>query len=217
MDTKPRKLGFYLAARGRSRTREFCIIIHVVIFFIQKINPIRSNKFPQKGLTNRQIRGIILIEKGKEMTAMKKNITINFDMDGTIADLYGVANWLDCVTNGNTFPYENARPLVKMNELANRLNALQRNGYQVAIITWLARGATEEYNKAVTTAKLNWLANVMPTVHWDRITVVPYGTPKENFCNNHLDVLFDDEEPNRTNWTGRAYDVNNILEVLAEM
>ena len=23
------------------------------------------------------------------------NITINFDMDGTIADLYGVENWLD--------------------------------------------------------------------------------------------------------------------------
>ena len=151
------------------------------------------------------------------MTTMEMNITINFDMDGTIADLYGVANWLDCIINETTFPYENARPLVRMNELANRLNALQRNGYQVAIITWLARGATEEYNQAVTTAKLNWLANVMPTVHWDRITVVPYGTPKENFCNNPLDVLFDDEEPNRNNWTGRAYDVQNILEILTEM
>ena len=27
--------------------------------------------------------------------ANKMNITINFDMDGTIADLYGVENWLE--------------------------------------------------------------------------------------------------------------------------
>ena len=104
-----------------------------------------------------------------------------------------------------------------MNELANRLNALQKNGYRVAVITWLARGATDEYNQAVATAKRNWLANVMPTVKWNEITIVPYGTPKQNFCHTPLDVLFDDEEPNRTNWTGRAYDVQNILEVLAEM
>ena len=32
------------------------------------------------------------------------NITINFDMDGTIADLYGVENWLEYLIAGDTFP-----------------------------------------------------------------------------------------------------------------
>ena len=35
--------------------------------------------------------------------------------------------------------------------------------------------------------------------------------------NNETYVLFDDEEHNRTTWTGRAFDVNNILEILREI
>ena len=145
------------------------------------------------------------------------NITINFDMDGTIADLYGVENWLDYLIAENTFPYANAKPLVRLNLLARRLNTLQRNGYEIAVISWLSKSGTEEYNRAVTEVKRAWLKKHLPSVNWDRITIVPYGTPKENFCNNPLDVLFDDEERNRTNWTGKAYDVQNILEILAEM
>ena len=145
------------------------------------------------------------------------NITINFDMDGTIADLYGVENWLDHLIAENTFPYANAKPLVRLNLLARRLNTLQRNGYNIAVISWLSKSGTEEYNRAVTEVKKAWLKKHLPSVNWDRITIVPYGTPKENFCNNPLDVLFDDEERNRVNWTGKAYDVQNILEILAKM
>ena len=146
--------------------------------------------------------------------AKNLNITINFDMDGTIADLYGVENWLDYLTAEDTTPYDVAKPLVRFATLARRLNALKAKGYNIAIITWLSKCGTDEYNKAVTTAKLNWLAKHLPSVKWDNIVVVPYGTPKENYCGNPLDVLFDDEEHNRNNWTGRAYDVKNILEIL---
>jgi hypothetical protein len=145
------------------------------------------------------------------------NITINFDMDGTIADLYGVENWLDYLIAENTLPYEVARPLVRLNHLARRLNTLQRNGYNIAVISWLSKSGTEEYNRAVTEVKMAWLKKHLPSVEWDRVTIVPYGTPKENFCNNPLDILFDDEERNRNNWTGRAYDVQNILEILREI
>lgn len=148
---------------------------------------------------------------------MEMTIRINFDLDGTIADLYGVENWLDYILAEDTTPYEMARPLVRFATLARRLNALQRKGYEIAVITWLARGATNEYNNAVANAKLEWLNRHLPTVNWNEITIVPYGTPKQNYCYNPLDVLFDDEEHNRTEWTGRAYDVQNILEVLAEM
>lgn len=144
-------------------------------------------------------------------------ITINFDMDGTLCNLYGIKNWLDYLIAEDVFPYANAKPLIRFATLARRLNTLQRNGYNLAVISWLSKSGTEEYNEAVTEVKKAWLKKHLPSVNWNEIHIVPYGTPKQNFCNSPLDVLFDDEERNRNNWTGKAYDVENILEILAEM
>ena len=149
---------------------------------------------------------------------MKKlNITINFDMDGTIADLYGVENWLEMLIAEDATPYAEAEPLLRLCALARKLNALQRNGYELGIISWLSKSGSEEYNEAVIEAKLKWLANHLPSVHWDYINIVPYGTPKQNFCESPFDILFDDEAKNRDNWTGIAYDVQNIMEVLKNL
>ena len=145
---------------------------------------------------------------------MKMRITINFDMDGTIADLYGVENWLDYLIAENPFPYENACPLLRLSALARRLNALQKQGYELAIISWLSKNGSDAYNAIVAEAKKEWLKKHLPSVAWDKIIIVPYGTPKENYCNSPFDVLFDDEERNRTNWTGKAFDVDNIMEIL---
>ena len=144
----------------------------------------------------------------------KMNITINFDMDGTIADLYGVNGWLEMLIAEDETPYAIAEPLLRLSALARRLNTLQRNGYNIAVISWLSKCGTAEYNEKVTRAKLEWLEKHLPSVKWDRVTIVDYGTPKENYCENPLDILFDDEEHNRNNWNGIAYDVNDILEVL---
>ena len=149
--------------------------------------------------------------------AKTMNITINFDMDGTIADLYANPNWLAMLRAYDPTPYETAKPLLRLATLARRLNTLQRNGYRIAVVSWLSKESTAEYDRAVTNAKLEWLATHLPSVRWDEIVIVPYGTPKENFCHTPLDVLFDDEEHNRNHWTGRAYGVENILEILAEM
>ena len=144
-------------------------------------------------------------------------ITINFDMDGTIADLYGVENWLEYLLAEDVHPYANALPLLRLSALAKRLNNLQRLGYDLAVISWLSKNGSDEYNRKVAEVKEKWLKKHLPSVHWDRITIVPYGTPKQNFCENALDILFDDEERNRENWTGRAFDVENILEILREI
>ena len=149
---------------------------------------------------------------------MKKlNITINFDLDGTIADLYGVENWLEYLVNENPYPYKTAAPLLRLCTLARKLNALQREGYDIAVISWLSKNSSAEYDELVTAAKLAWLSEHLPSVKWNEIHIVPYGTPKQNFCNSPLDILFDDEERNRNNWTGRAYDAENILEILREI
>lgn len=136
---------------------------------------------------------------------------INFDMDGTLADFYGVENWLQYLIERNPFPYENAKPLVNMSALARRLNTLQRKGYKVNVISWLAKNSTAEFDEAVTEAKKRWLRKHLPSVHFDNINIVGYGTPKNTIgCG----ILFDDEELNRNMWGEGAYDAHNILEVL---
>lgn len=47
--------------------------------------------------------------------------------------------------------------------------------------------------------------------------IVNYGTCKAQFASSSADILFDDEENNRNQWTGKAYNVNNILEVLKSL
>ena len=143
--------------------------------------------------------------------------TIFFDMDGTIADLYGVENWLDYLIASDTLPYAIAKPLLKLNSLARILNRLQREGYRIGVISWLSKSGTEEYNNAVTETKKNWLKKHLASVHFDEINIVKYGTPKQMFARTENDILFDDEEKNRNNWTGKAFDVNAIIEILKGM
>lgn len=140
--------------------------------------------------------------------------TIFFDMDGTIADLYGIENWLDYLINSDPSPYKNAKPLLNLNSLARILNRLQRTGYHIGIISWLSKNSTESYDEAVTQAKKAWLNKHLASVRFDEIHIVSHGTPKEIFAHNKQDILFDDEEKNRLNWTGKAYNVESILEIL---
>lgn len=157
----------------------------------------------------------MIIVNEREVNTMKQlNVAIKFDMDGTFVDLYGVENWLEMLINHNETPYAIAEPLLRLNTFARKLNQLQRKGYKIEIISWLAKDSNAEYNERVTNAKLEWLAKHLPSVHWDNINIVEYGTPKENFCETPFDILFDDEEKNRKNWNGIAFDVNDIMGIL---
>ena len=135
-----------------------------------------------------------------------------FDMDGTIADLYAVDGWLEDIRAERTRPYELAEVLLNMNQLARKLNKLQRIGYKLGIISRTAKNGTESYNAEVTIAKLNWLDKHLHSVSWDNIKIVPYGTDKLMATGGG--ILFDDEEGNRTNWGDNAYDPKDIMTVL---
>lgn len=140
--------------------------------------------------------------------------TIYFDMDGTIANLYGVEGWLPMLRNEDTTPYAKAVPMLNMSLLARLLNALRKDGWTVGIISWTAKNGTAEYNERVAETKKAWLGQHLKSVHFDEIHIVEYGTPKESIVENPLGILFDDEAPNREAWTGTAHDVDNIIEVL---
>ena len=143
--------------------------------------------------------------------------TIFFDMDGTIADLYGVENWLDYLIASDALPYEIAKPLIRLNALARILNRLQKQGYKVGVISWLAKNSNTAYDEKVTRAKKEWLKKHLASVNFDEIHIVKYGTPKQTFAKTENDILFDDEKKNRNDWTGKAFDVNEIIEILKRM
>ena len=136
---------------------------------------------------------------------------IYFDMDGTIANLYGVDNWLDYLIKYDSTPYEIAKPMLNMSVLARILNRLQRKGYIIGIISWLSKTSTPEYGEKVRQAKINWLKKHLKSVKFDSIQIVNYGTPKYTLGKG---ILFDDEIENRNAWGENAYDVDNILGVL---
>ena len=139
---------------------------------------------------------------------------ICFDMDGTLANFYGVDGWLESLMAEDEKPYAIAKPLVNMNSLARVLNRLQREGNEIGIISWLSKNGTDSYNAKVTKTKKIWLSKHLNSVKFDFITIVKYGTDKNIVNTSEEDILFDDEEGNRKGWNGTAYNVENIIEVL---
>lgn len=139
-----------------------------------------------------------------------------FDMDGTIADFYGVNDWLKDLENGNTRPYEEALPLYNMETLTKILKALKVFGWEVVITSWVADKASKEYAKAIRKAKINWLAQYR--FPCDTVHIVKYGTTKAN-CTRKMggyQILIDDNEKVRNGWKlGDTINANeNILEHL---
>jgi hypothetical protein len=147
----------------------------------------------------------------KGVTDMK----IWFDMDGTIADLYGVTDWLPMLCASDPTPYAIAKPLVNLSRLARYLNRLQKMGHEIGVISWLSKTSTPEYDAMVSSAKMFWLGRHLPSVKWDEIKIVSYGTNKWESCGEG--ILFDDEARNRDTWGGAAYEPNNIFEILTEL
>ena len=140
--------------------------------------------------------------------------TIWWDMDGTIANLYAVENWLPMLRAEDTTPYEEAEVMWNMSQLARLMNQVQKLGYKLGIISWTSKGGSASYNEAVKQAKLGWLKKHLASVSWDSICVVSYGTPKSLVMETEDDILFDDEEKNRDNWLGEAYEPEMMIKVL---
>ena len=136
-----------------------------------------------------------------------------FDMDGTIADLYGVENWLEMLIAHDETPYAIAKPIVNLSVLARLMNKVQCKGFEICIVSALAKDSTAEYDERVRNAKIKWLANHLKSVHFDEIRFVPYWYTK-NDVNTGTDVLFDDEERHLEKWTGKAVHASKMIETL---
>lgn len=146
--------------------------------------------------------------------------SINFDMDGTIADLYGVKDWLALLRSENPKPYRTAVPMCDMAELNEVCELLRAEGWEINIITWLSKDSSEEYKNAVREAKRAWLAE--QGFHYDHFHGVQYGATKADSVRDRYDVsiLVDDNEKVRNGWhLGATIDPTavNIIEKLSEL
>ena len=147
------------------------------------------------------------------------NKTLVFDMDGTIADFYGVEGWLDYLNESNPTPYIIAKPLYDMDNLNFVLEILKNLGWKIVITSWLAKDSTKEFDTLVRNAKIEWLDKV--GFPYDEIHLVKYGTTKAN-CTRKLggfQILIDDNEKVRKGWTlGDTINANeNIMEKLVDL
>ena len=142
--------------------------------------------------------------------------TIYFDMDGTIANLYGVDNWLPKLRAEDASPYAEATPLTDMENLQLLLAILQNRGYKIGIISWLAKNSTKSYDKSVRKAKIEWLRAMLPEIHFDEMHIVKYGTRKDYIAKDKKGIIFDDDERVRAKWRGESFNPNteDIIEIL---
>ena len=116
-----------------------------------------------------------------------------FDMDGTIADLYHVEDWLTKLRAEDASPYEDAAPMWNMCELCEILRTLQDMGHRVTVVSWLAKDSTKNYNRSTRAAKRKWLKT--HNFPFDEIHLVKYGTPKSKYANpSTINIYFDDSE-----------------------
>lgn len=142
-----------------------------------------------------------------------------FDMDGTIADLYAVENWLADLRAFNPRPYREAKPMYDMEVLTTVLEVLKMQGWKIVVTSWLSKESTKEYDEQVRFEKRQWLTKYnFPA---DEIHIVKYGTTKAN-CTRKLggfQILVDDNEQVRKGWhLGSTINANeNILEKLVEL
>lgn len=152
---------------------------------------------------------------------MKKMIC--FDMDGTIADLYNVPNWLSKLRAEDASPYEDAAPLYDMDKLNEVCAMLQQAGIEIRVITWLSKDSTEEYKTAVREAKLEWLKKY--GFPFDHFHGVAYGATKADSIRRYLGPnetawLIDDNAKVRKGWhMGEAIDPTtcDLISLLADL
>ena len=149
------------------------------------------------------------------MRLTAKPNAVYFDMDGTIADLYGVADWLPHLLQGDTKPYEVASPLVDMKHLQSIITALNGLGIAVGVISWGAKGGTTEYTREVKRVKRAWLKRHGLNV--DEFHVVKYGTSKHKVAKHKNAVLVDDEQQNLNKWRGATINASNAVAMMTQL
>lgn len=148
---------------------------------------------------------------------------ICFDLDGSVANLYGVQDWLPMLRAEKSAPYLLAEPMWDMVELAKVLTQFQHKGVEIRVVTWLSKDSSEAYKDAVREAKRDWLKHYnFPCDHFHGVA---YGATKADSVRKYLEegetaILIDDNAKVRHGWhLGETIDPTtcDLIEVLKNL
>lgn len=123
---------------------------------------------------------------------------VYLDMDGTIADLYGMVDWLENLTNEVKGTFLNCKPFITEEELKSYFPS---EYYELRICSMTPLNASQEYCQVVIEEKNAWLDKFFPSITY-RI-YLKYGTDK-NLENSENHILIDDNDKIRENYKGLA-------------
>lgn len=125
-----------------------------------------------------------------------------FDMDGTIANLYGVRDWLPRLRAYDASPYVEAGTLVDLAQLIKLLDKLGEKGIHRGIISWGSMVSPMFYQTATKAAKIYWLHKHDLQNRFEEIHVIKYGTPKHYIPKkpHRGGVLVDDNDDVCADW-----------------
>ena len=137
---------------------------------------------------------------------------ILFDLDGTLGNLYGRKNWLEELKSEIPI-YEDLEPLVNMEELNAIAYKLKSIGIEFGVVTWLAMGASENYEFITSMEKYRWCKKYIPFI--TEFECQPYGTPKQTNYRNRQCVLIDDNAEVRASFETphrrKTFDANDDI------
>lgn len=144
---------------------------------------------------------------------------ILFDLDGTLANLYGRKNWLEKLRKEEPI-YEELEPLVDMQELNHIAEKLMNVGVEFCVVTWLSMQASETYELITSMEKFRWCKRYIPFI--SEFECQPYGTPKQTNYRNTKCILIDDNAEVRaefeTKHRRKTFDANeDICAFLTEL
>lgn len=146
--------------------------------------------------------------------------TAYFDMDGTIADLYGVTDCFKRLDNNDASVYLEAKPIPEYVKLMYEARDM---GYRIGVITAGSRFppntpqlVKDKMNRDTENAKKQWLeqqglASLVNVFHF-----VPYGISKYDVADDRTGILIDDNDAMLNEWysdTIKAIPKNRAIHV----
>lgn len=159
-------------------------------------------------------------------------MTVYFDLDGTLFNLYGKKDWLSRLHSEDetVFQSENDKDFFFENNanFFRIIKELMNKGVVFEVITWLPMGASKEYELKCTKIKKLWVTQKLPFIK--KTTCLSYGIPKQTVTNaDKTDkILIDDSKEVCEKWntekSHKSYNVNKdftalkaLREILAAM
>jgi len=135
-----------------------------------------------------------------------EKIKVYLDMDGTIADLYGIENWLPRLRASDNKIFLECEPMIDEETL---FRTFPEETHDIRILSMTPKDASMEYCEDVINQKNAWLDRYFPKLQ--KRIYRKYGNNK-NLRNSVNALLVDDSEPIRNTWKGIAINPKNLWE-----